>query len=47
MNFAITIKIILIALSFINLPFANAHWKPRAGVKWNWILGENPNKLTV
>jgi len=27
--------------------FVSARWRPRAGVKWNWTLGENPNKLNI
>jgi len=47
MRFSISFNSLLAVLSLISLPSVNARWKPPAGVKWNWILGENPNKLSV
>lgn len=47
MNFSTTFKSLLILLSVISVPSVSAHWKPTAGTKWNWCLGENPNKITI
>jgi len=47
MNFSTTFKSLLILLSLISVPAVSALWKPAAGTKWNWVLGENPNKITM
>ncbi|ORX42525.1 hypothetical protein BCR36DRAFT_337250 [Piromyces finnis] len=45
MQLAILIFIIVPLLTSLNLQGVNAYWKPKAGLTWNWVLGDNPNKI--
>jgi len=39
------IKSVLLSLSLVGL--STARWQPKAGIKWNWTLGQNPNNLSI
>ncbi|ORX78110.1 hypothetical protein BCR32DRAFT_235266 [Anaeromyces robustus] len=47
MNFKISVQSIILIFSLISLPIVNARWQPNPGLKWNWCLGENPNRLSI
>jgi len=38
---------ILLLITIIYLPNVHAIWKPKAGLTWNWVIGEDPNELTM
>jgi len=43
----ISLKSVLQSLFLTSLPVVSARWKPTAGTKWNWSLGENPNNIVI
>ncbi|ORX81006.1 hypothetical protein BCR32DRAFT_268528 [Anaeromyces robustus] len=43
----ISIRTIFLFYILIHLSVINALWQPISGLTWNWVLGENPNKLTI
>jgi len=44
MNYLIQLLLLFL---FVGLPVANAYWKPKPGLTWNYDLIENPNSLSM
>jgi len=43
MNIIFIHTLLLIALTY--LPNVHEIWKPKVGLTWNWIIGDDPNNM--